>query len=281
MSRSRVGPDCAISLPASLSPYRRKGDQLREVLERIAADLGPGRQIPSERYLAEHFGISRGTTRQVIAQLVADGVLLRKPGNATFTAEAPAAAGDMITSFTTDVLARGLSPSTVLLGCAVRPADADLAGRLDLPGGAPVFHLERLRLVDGEPLAVERTNVSVERFPGIEEFDWQTRSLHQTLWEHWQVRPERNESSITALLPSPDDADRLELEPGEPCLVIEAVARTADHLVLEVGQSFYRADRHSVLARFHRPPGQPATTPPNARDAATANGWLNRTTTSP
>jgi GntR family transcriptional regulator len=278
MSRSRLGSGCAPALPATLSPARPKGDQLREVLERLAAELGPGQPIPSERYLAEHFGIARGTARQVIAQLVADGVLFRRPGTATFTAHPPSS--DMITSFTADVLARGLVPATVLLSTQVLPADAELAARLEVPPHAPVFRLERLRLVNGEPLAVERTNVPVRRFPGIEVLDWQTRSLHQTLWEQWGARPERNESTITALLPSTEDAERLELDTGEPCLVIAAVAKSADNEVLEAGRSFYRADRHAVLARFHRPPGQPATTLPETRDAAAAMaGALDRSST--
>jgi GntR family transcriptional regulator len=270
MSRGRLGPDSATSLPATLSPTRPKGDQLRDVLARLAAELGPGRQIPSERFLADHFMVARGTVRQVIDRLVADGLLYRRPGNATFTAQPPVSPTDMITSFTADIRARGLVPSARLLDCAVLPACPPLCRRLALEPGDPVFRLERLRLVNGEPLAVERTNLPATRFAGIEDLDWESRSLHETLWERWRVRPERNESSISAQLPDPTDAARLGLTGNQPCLVIVSLASTSDGEPVEAGTSLYRADRHAVLARFHRPPGQPATTPPVSRAAAAA-----------
>lgn len=267
MSRSRHGSNNALPPPATLSPNRPKGNQLREVLERLATELGPGHPIPSERCIAEHFGIARGTVRQVISHLVATGKLYRRPGNATFTAEAPGLATGlpdhppaggqapgMVTSFTADMRACGLVPATVLLSSAIQPATAELAGQLEIDPDSPIFRLERLRLVNGEPLAIERTHLPIRRFPGIETLDWQSRSLHETLWERYRVRPERNESSITAMLPGPEDAARLDMTENQPCLLIAALARAADNSPIEVGRSLYRADRHAVFARFHRSP---------------------------
>lgn len=254
MSRGKVGPDRVGTLPATLLPDRPKGDQLREVLTNLAGDLGPGRPIPSERVLAEHFRIARSTVRLVISRLVADGVLYRQHGSATFTAPARTLPGSAITSFTADMRARGMVPSAVLLSCAVAAADSALAHRLEIPTGAPIFHLARLQLADDEPLAVERTNLPLDRFPGIQRLDWRGRSLHQTLWDHWQVRPERNESSITATLPDTADATHLGVAPSQPCLLVQALCRAEDNTVIEAGKSIFRADRHAIFAHFHRAP---------------------------
>jgi GntR family transcriptional regulator len=250
MSRGRVRPDGVLSLPATLLPDRPKGDQLRAVLVGLATGLGPGQPIPSERFLAEHFQIARSTVRLVISRLVADGVLYRQHGNATFTAESPTMLDSTITSFTADIRARGLVPSAVVLAHSVNEAGAELAAYLELPPGALVFRLDRLRLVNDEPLAIERTNLPLERFAGIELLDWQDRSLHQTLWDRWRVHPERNESSITAMLPDPAEAALLNVSAAQPCLKIRSQVRATDNLVIEAGCSVYRADRHSVFARF-------------------------------
>ena len=71
--------------------------------------------MPSERFLAEHFQVARGTVRQEVNRLVADGVLYRQHGTATFTAERQAAHIDMLTSFTEDMQARGVVPKTKVL----------------------------------------------------------------------------------------------------------------------------------------------------------------------
>ena len=157
--------------------------------------------MPSERFLAEHFQVARGTVRQEVNRLVADGVLYRQHGTATFTAQRQAAHIDMLTSFTEDMKARGVVPKTKVLHAEVESAGPRIAGRLNVPPGAKVFRLERLRYVEDEPFAVERTNLSVDRFPDIELFDWETQSLHRTLEERWGVHAEWNDTAISAVLP--------------------------------------------------------------------------------
>jgi GntR family transcriptional regulator len=206
MPRPKHVPASDLRLPDALQPGRPKGEQLREILESVANDAGPGRLMPSERFLAEHFGVARGTVRQEINRLVSDGVLYRQHGTATFTAERQAAYIDMLTSFTEDMKARGVVPKTKVLHAGVEPAMPRLAGRLNVPPGARVFRLERLRYVADEPFAVERTNLSVDRFPDIELFDWETQSLHRTLEERWGVHAEWNDTAISAVLPDSGDA---------------------------------------------------------------------------
>ncbi|MEU0535542.1 GntR family transcriptional regulator [Amycolatopsis tolypomycina] len=243
-----------LRLPDALQPGRPKGDQLREILESVATEAGPGRLMPSERFLAEHFQVARGTVRQEINRLVADGVLYRQHGTATFTAERQAAHIDMLTSFTEDMQARGVVPKTKVLHAEVESAGPRIAGRLNVPPGARVFRLERLRYVDDEPFAVERTNLSVDRFPDIELFDWETQSLHRTIEERWGVRPEWNDTAISAVLPNSHDAALLGIEATQPCLIIEGTLHDQNGGVIEAGRSLYRADRYTVFTQARRSP---------------------------
>jgi GntR family transcriptional regulator len=254
MPRPKHVPDRDLHLPAALEPGRPKGDQLREILESVATELGPGKLMPSERFLAEHFAISRGTVRQEISRLVADGVLYRQHGSATFTADPPSGRIDMLISFSDDIRARGLTPRTKLLRAAVEEAGPRIAGRLNIAPGARVFRLERLRLVEDEPLSVERLSLSIDRFPGIDTLDWSTRSLYYTLEEQWSVRPEWNDTSIAAVLPDREDADLLAIEPGQPCLAITGRLHDANGQIIDYGRSLYRADRYNVLVQLRRSP---------------------------
>src|SRR3569833_763589 len=64
MPRPKHVPASDLRLPDALQPGRPKGAQLREILAGVATEAGPGRLMPSERFLAEHFGVARGTVRQ-------------------------------------------------------------------------------------------------------------------------------------------------------------------------------------------------------------------------
>ncbi|GLZ33427.1 GntR family transcriptional regulator [Lentzea sp. NBRC 105346] len=252
MPRPKHVPAADLKLPDALDPDRPKGDQLREILENAAGDAGPGRLMPSERFLAEHFGVARGTVRAEINRLVSDGILYRQHGNATFAAQRPASHIDMLTSFTEDMRGRGVQPKTKVLHASVESAGPRIAAKLNIPPGARMFHLERLRLVEDEPLAIERTNLSVDRFPGLDEYDWETRSLHKTLEERWGVRPEWNDMLITAVLPEPQDAALLEIQATQPCLVLQGTLHDTEGGVIESGRSLYRADRYTVSTQARR-----------------------------
>src|SRR4051812_2370176 len=131
-------------LPRRLLPDRPKGEQLREILEDHAASLPPGSPLPSERELAERYGVARMTVRGEIQRLTSDGVTYRAHGRGTFVAESRVAQAMALTSFTEDMLGRGMEPSSrVLTQRTVRATDV-LAARLELRPGAALVRLDRV-----------------------------------------------------------------------------------------------------------------------------------------
>ena len=54
---------------------RPKGEQLRQALEQLITELGAGALLPSERILAERYGVARMTVREVLDRLAADALL--------------------------------------------------------------------------------------------------------------------------------------------------------------------------------------------------------------
>ena len=74
------------------------GALLRHIREGIAAGRWrPGDRLPTERALAERFGLARNTLRRRLDDLAAEGVIERVVGSGTYVAEPPAggAAGPM------------------------------------------------------------------------------------------------------------------------------------------------------------------------------------------
>lgn len=243
-----------IPLPDELERDRRKGVQLREILERQLAALRPGDLLPSERVLAQRLGVARMTVRQELGRLVTDGLVVRRQGQGTFVAEPKLVQSDHIRSFSEDMRARGKEPGARLLAIGVEEADPLVVARLGLSPGAQVVHVVRVRTGDGEPIALERANLPADRFPGLAEEDLTKVSLYELIERRWNVRLHRAEQRISAVLPDPEDARLLETSPALPAFLIERVTRDVDDEVIEYGRSLYRADRYEVLMNVYREP---------------------------
>lgn len=250
MSRPRNDPGELAELPTALSADRPKGDQIREILHRLTGTLEAGSVLPSERVLAERLGVARMTVRQEVDRIVAEGRAARRPGGGTFVAETPPPKMMVASSFSRDMLARGLTPGSKVLDHAVITASGELAARLEEPEGTPVLRLVRLRAADGEPMAIERTNLSLRRYPGLEKLDFGTLSLYGELADRWGVVLGLVSASVVASPVDPVDAELLGIAANTPCLIISSDPRTASGDVIESGRSIYRADRYDVTIAY-------------------------------
>ena len=151
----------------------------------MIADLQPGALLPSERLLAERYGVARATVTQAVEGLASRGLVYRVHGSGTFVAEPKFRQPLTLTSFTEDMRARGMTPGSIVRSQAVVPASEVVARHLAMVPGSPVVHLERVRTADGEPMALERTHLPAQRLPGLELADLADASLYELLERRW------------------------------------------------------------------------------------------------
>lgn len=88
-----------------------------------------------------------------------------------------------LTSYTEDMRAQGLEPTSQLLDIGYITADDRLAGLLDITSGGRVLRIERLRMANGEPMAIETTHLSAKRFPALRRSLVKYTSLYTALAE--------------------------------------------------------------------------------------------------
>ncbi|MDX6240072.1 MAG: GntR family transcriptional regulator [Kribbellaceae bacterium] len=249
MARPRNNPGDLAALPTELRSDRPKGDQIREILQKLARSLAAGTVLPSERVLAERFGVARMTVRQEVDRVVAAGLVARRPGGGTYVDE-PRPHRMLTSGFSRDMRARGLTPGAKVLDHRVGTADETLARELEEPAGTPVLHLVRLRTADGEPMAIERTNLSLRRYPGLDDLDFADASLYDELSSRWGVTLGMVSASIVASPPGPADAELLGIDSSTPCLVITSAPRTASGEAIEFGRSVFRSDRYDLTIAY-------------------------------
>ncbi|MBC3763271.1 GntR family transcriptional regulator [Quadrisphaera oryzae] len=233
-----------------------KREQLIAILRRTAVeDLAPDQPVPSERELVDRHGVSRQTVREAIGQLVHEGVLHRVHGKGTFVAARQVQTHLHLASFTQDMRRRGLAPSTRVLHAEAADPPAGVATALRLAtsrseAAASVWRVERLRLADGVPMALEESWFPVRLVPGLLDHDL-AGSLYTLLGREYGLVPSTGDQVLTAEAATRAQAELLRTAPGAPLLVFTRTTSAGD-VVVEHTTSRYRADRYSVRTTLDR-----------------------------
>jgi len=229
--------------------------QLKEILrERIrSGEWKPGDLIPSERELSETYRISRMTARQAVTDLVNEGVFYREQGRGTFVARNKITQQLIhLTGFTEDISARGQQPSTRALAVEMRPADEFTAERLRIAPGTQIACVQRLRLADGEPLAIEVAQLS---FPGCErllEEDLEHQSLYHLLESKYGLPLMEAEQELEAGLAGDEEAELLKIAPGSAVLFTRRVTYTDRNQPIEYARSVYCGAKYTFYTHLKR-----------------------------
>jgi GntR family transcriptional regulator len=223
-----------------------KGRELREILEGLVANLSPGTALPSERVLADRYGVARMTVRGEIDRLTSEGLTYRVHGRGTFVAEPRVAQELTLSSFSEDMRARGLRPGSIVLARELVEASEGLALRLELAPSAKVLRLDRVRTADGSPLAVEEAYVPTSRYPGIEDADFSDASLFEVLADGWNVRLRDADQRVVAVAIDAENAKVLKVAPGSAGLRFQTLTRDADGTPVYYAISLFRGDRYEI-----------------------------------
>ncbi len=235
----------AITSELSNAPiYLRVASLLRQQI--AAGEIRSGDTLPSERDLCMLMGASRVTIRKAIDQLIGEGLLVRKRGSGTFVAPRIEAPGSFLSGFSEDAAARGATAGVVWIQKALSAVSDEEARILEIVAGAAVVRLTRVRLANGEPLAIENAVVPVQFLPDIAAMG---DSLYDALAAGGN-RPVGGTQRIRAALATPGEAGLLHIPEKSEILRIERVTRLADGRPVEFTRSAYRGDRYDFVSEL-------------------------------
>jgi GntR family transcriptional regulator len=244
-----LGPSALDTAPSGGPLYQQVRDALADHI--AAGRWRPGQRLPSERRLCETFGISRVTVRRALTSLVEEGLLEVAAGRGWFVATGPLSEPpNLLLSFTAMARARGLEPSAVVREHTVRGASMDEAETLRMAPGAELVHLERVRLLDGISVAVDRSVVPLARCPILAQADFTRASLYEVLREHAGLVPSYADTTVEAVAAGEELARLLDLSPSWPVLVTTQTTFDQHERPLEASRIVYRGDRYRFRARL-------------------------------
>jgi GntR family transcriptional regulator len=222
--------------------------QLKEFLRKEIGDGEYTERIPSEKELMEMFSVSRTTVREAVSSLVREGILEKIHGKGTFIADATINEWlGSIRSFTETVENMRMKPGIRLLSHGLRN-DPEIASIL---AAKEYYGIERLRLADDMPIAIERNNYPVEIGWKLATYDLNMVTLYAVL-EQNKIVLHTAEQRITAMPASKADAQLLGISANACVLVVERTTYDPSGKVVEHYFSTFRADRFAFCVKLYR-----------------------------
>lgn len=224
----------------------------RKLLDDING-MSPHAPLPPERDIATSYGVSRATVRQALDALESAALVYRVQGAGTFISPPTISKSLSLTSFSEDMIARGLTPSSRLLTADEVPAGKVVADELDLDPAETVIRLSRVRLADDVPMCVETAYLPSKRVPGLLDRDL-SGSLYEVLTTVFGVRIMRAEQVLQALVVEEPSASLLSVGPGSAAMSVRRTGFDDRETPAEYTTSLYRADRYDIRFAVRREP---------------------------
>ena len=230
--------------------YHRIAETLRQRIR--GGEWAPGAPLPNQRRLAREFGVTLMTLRQALAVLERDNLIARRHGLGTFVA-APSIDYDILhlRRFAGDLSAQGEHVTTRLLGGRVARADHRVSGALGLATRARVVQLDRLRLVDGHPMSLQRSFLSTAVGEEVLKADLGTTPLRQVLEFKLGITIDRARESVSAVRLGRREARELGCRPGVPAFESERVSYDERGAPVVFDRVFIPGDRFRITRELH------------------------------
>jgi DNA-binding GntR family transcriptional regulator len=202
----------------------------------------PGTRLPSERQFQTETGTARGTIREALAQLEAEGLIYRRDRSGWYVSP-PAVTYDPTrwAGFMRYVLEQGRVPGTETLDKHVIPASSGLADIFRIAPGSPLFLIERRRTIDGRPVLIERIAVDPAIAPDLLVHSLDC-SLTDILKTHYGIAAVRNRVDMRPCALIKDAADRLGVKSGTPGLKVTRTSFDEAGRVVEYDREYWRHD---------------------------------------
>jgi GntR family transcriptional regulator len=211
-------------------------DVKRQVMEALTrGEWKPGEAIPSERRIAERFGISIGTVRKAIDELVAENILIRQQGRGTFVATHTR--DRLLFYFFHIVPEQGPKeyPEVELLSFVRAKAERGVADRLQIEAGDPVLRIRNALRLAGQRMIIDDITVSAQRFPGLTEKRFRERpsTIYNLYQDLYGISVVRSSERLRAVAADAEIASLLGIAPGAPLLQIRRIALAYNDLPVE------------------------------------------------
>jgi GntR family phosphonate transport system transcriptional regulator len=244
-----------------LNPQPQVGTERESFWSRIAQDLAyaigqgfyaPGIKLPSEHQLAAQFGANRHTIRRALAHLGQNGFVRSTQGSGTYVENlAVDLALGKRTRHRHNLLQAGLRGELRVMRSHTVCATVEQAQALQVAAESALLFLQVVGEGAGQPLHVSERYFPLPRFAQLADIVTSTGSITEGFAQHGVIDYMRQESRVSARLPSKEVALLLGQSATRPVLLVKSVNIDTDHTPIEFAYAWFAGDRVSLTVNHH------------------------------
>jgi GntR family transcriptional regulator len=225
--------------------YEQIVDQVRSLIKKNK--LKQGQTFCSEGDIAQLLGVSKMPVRQAFQKLRSEGLLVIAKGKRPIIGSGRVPWNfQQLRGFSEEMRRRGLVPSAKLLSMKLIEPELEVAQALKLSPEERVYCATRLRLVNGDPVAVVTSYLPARIFTGIDHQDLEKQSLYHIFEHSYKRKLHSAEEVIGASVAGEEEAGVLEASIGIPILVIKETSYGTQDIAIEYSVSLLRGDRYTA-----------------------------------
>ncbi|MED1059892.1 GntR family transcriptional regulator [Bacillus mycoides] len=230
-----------------------KYKQIADVLEQNIRDglFNETKKLPKEEALMNRFEVSRNTIRKVVSQLVNRGYIFQVQGSGMFLRETS------VTDYINLGSLRGLTKNLVsqnietkVLEIEVIEANEEIVERMQCEIGTRLYFLKRVRIVDGKPFSIEVSYFKKDIIPYLNE-EIALSSVYSYFIEDLRLNIGFADKVISCEKINKENAKLLELNEGDPALLIENTVYLVNGTIFELSQSMFHYEKTKLLNRIN------------------------------
>ncbi|MEG6574662.1 GntR family transcriptional regulator [Caldibacillus debilis] len=205
-------------------------------------------KIPSENELMKLLDVSRGTLKKAISVLIEEGLLVQIQGKGTFVASKTIShpLGQGLLSFAESLRQQGLQFETKVIEKRVETASNSVREKLNLPEGAKILYLKRVRYVGKEPIMIMENRINIEICKGIEKVDFEKETLFSQIEKTSNRHIKFARSRYAARVLGKERAKLLDSHEDAPGLHLEQTVYLEGDIPVEWGNVWLKSNKYIV-----------------------------------
>ena len=231
--------------------YEKIADDIRRSIE--DGTLEPNEKLPTVVELCELYGVSKITVKRAMETLTEQGLVTSKRGSGTYVKSTSTLPEDLLyqgkadraSGFTKEHADTPGEVSSVVYDFSIIQPPAEIARRLALGPDDFTYHHCRTRLLDGVPIVIEYTYMSLDLIPGLKR-----TNLYGSVYSYIQDTLGLKISSfhrvIRAVRATAEEAERLDIAENDPLLELEQIGFLDDGTPFEYSKSRNVGDRYEL-----------------------------------
>jgi GntR family transcriptional regulator len=229
--------------------YRVVEDHINNLID--SDQLVSGDLIPSEPQLASLLGVSQGTAKKAIDNLVWENKLYRHQGKGTYVSRI-----DFNNSLFNYVSYGDIEGDSVRIDKKttqryIETGNTEICSKMGIPDTTDLLYIERVGYIENKPVMVEFSRWRADVLPGLEKEEVHIPDLFYALVvDKYNVPVVRAEETLTAEMITEKTARILEVEMNTPVLVLHRKTFTRDNEIIEIRITKGRSDMFSYKAEI-------------------------------